>query len=105
MRSGFLTVPSVEARFGRLGAEFQQLLEGSGETQLGSWRLWIHFSSLPPASSQGQKPTLLEQLQEPGSWHANRSPDTNRDDQSLQFHACPGRLRQLQVLQDQILNF
>ena len=33
-----LEVPGLEARFGRLGAEFQQLLEGSGESQLGEWR-------------------------------------------------------------------
>ena len=100
-----LTVPSVEARFGRLGAEFQQLLEGSGETQLGSWRaLDPFFFPATTASSQGQKPTLLEQLQE----HLVHGTPTDlltrtEDDQSLQFHACPGRLRQLQVLRDQIL--
>ena len=100
-----LTVPSVEARFGRLGAEFQQLLEGSGETQLGSWRaLDPFFFPATTASSQGQEPTLLEQLQE----HLVHGTPTDlltrtEDDQSLQFHACPGRLRQLQVLRDQIL--
>jgi len=30
-----LEAPGLEARFGRLGAEFQQLLEGTGEAQLG----------------------------------------------------------------------
>ena len=34
-----LQVPGLEARFGRLGAEFQQLLEGSGEHQLGQWQI------------------------------------------------------------------
>ena len=37
-----LSVPGLEARFGRLGAEFQQLLEGTGESQLGQWQEgWI----------------------------------------------------------------
>ncbi|MFM7266386.1 MAG: exodeoxyribonuclease V subunit gamma, partial [Cyanobium sp.] len=33
-----LAAPPLEARFGRLGAEFQQLLEGTGEAQLGEER-------------------------------------------------------------------
>ena len=100
-----LSVPSVEARFGRLGAEFQQLLEGSGETQLGSWRtLDPFFFAATTAINGGRQPTLLEQLQE----HLIQGSDTStlaraKDDRSLQFHACPGRLRQLQVIRDQIL--
>ena len=100
-----LTVPSVEARFGRLGAEFQQLLEGSGETQLGSWRaLDPFFFPATTARTQGKAPTLLEQLQE-HLIHGTPTDGLSRaaDDRSLQFHACPGRLRQLQVLRDQIL--
>ncbi|MGC6483049.1 MAG: exodeoxyribonuclease V subunit gamma [Synechococcus sp.] len=100
-----LTVPSFEARFGRLGAEFQQLLEGSGETQLGGWRaLDPFFFPATVAQTQGVDPTLLEQLQE-HLIHGTQTDGLPRpdDDRSLQFHACPGRMRQLQVLRDQIL--
>ena len=105
-----LQVPGLEARFGRLGAEFQQLLEGSGEHQLGQWREGdLFLDAAQVARSQGRTPSLLEQLQQrlaggqgdggdadgPLAWHAG--------DRSLEFHACPGRLRQLQVVRDRIL--
>ncbi|MFM8976000.1 MAG: exodeoxyribonuclease V subunit gamma, partial [Vulcanococcus sp.] len=57
-----LEVPGLEARFGRLGAEFQQLLEASGETQPGDWD--DHDAFFLPASVAGERATLLEQLQE-----------------------------------------
>ncbi|MBU6354679.1 MAG: exodeoxyribonuclease V subunit gamma, partial [Cyanobacteria bacterium REEB498] len=60
-----LEVPGLEARFGRLGAEFQQLLEGSGEHQLGQWRegdLFLDVAQV--ARSQRRDPSLLEQLQQ-----------------------------------------
>ena len=100
-----LSVPGLEARFGRLGAEFQQLLEGSGDTQLGSvGEQDLFFLSTTAADHQGREPTLLEHLQE----HLIEGNDTSQlprlsDDRSLQWHACPGRLRQLQVIRDQLL--
>ena len=117
-----LTVPSLEARFGRLGAEFQQLLEGSGETQLGSWREGDAFL-LPAqmaAANEGRSATLLEQLQERlaiGDGAADDDAAGDHDptsspprpltrcagDTSLEFHACPGRLRQLQIVRDRLL--
>jgi len=105
-----LGVPSLEARFGRLGAEFQQLLEGSGETQLGESQqqdLFAAAATIAEAGTPSQDPrpaSLLEQLQQ-----ALVDPDQARPleraagDSSLEFHACPGRLRQVQILRDRLL--
>ncbi len=105
-----LGVPSLEARFGRLGAEFQQLLEGSGETQLGESQqrdLFAAAATIAAAGTPSQEPrpaSLLEQLQQ-----ALVEPDQGLPlgrppgDRSLEFHACPGRLRQVQILRDRLL--
>ncbi len=143
-----LEVPGLEARFGRLGAEFQQLLEASGETQPGTWEDYDAFflpASAPAARGQARvsrgpatgacarSATLLEQLQEllatgetppqeegtddaEGSGASGDQPAVSveeggplrrlrRDpaDSSLEFHACPGRLRQLQIVRDRLL--
>ena len=104
-----LDVPGLEARFGRLGAEFQQLLEGSGDNQLGEWREGdLFFAPASVAAEQGRAATLLEQLQEHlvrgSSDDAGAEPLERRDDDtSLEFHACPGRLRQLQIVRDRLL--
>jgi len=105
-----LEVPGLEARFGRLGAEFQQLLEGSGEHQLGQWREGdLFLDAAQVARSQGRDPSLLEQLQQrlaggQGDGGAGDGPlRWQAGDSSLEFHACPGRLRQLQVVRDRIL--
>ena len=143
-----LEVPGLEARFGRLGAEFQQLLEASGETQPGTWEDYDAFF-LPATAARGPVPgargrsaTLLEQLQErlatgetpagedetdeaepdgasggevadtgsaadaPADGAEGRSARPLRrapEDSSLEFHACPGRLRQLQIVRDRLL--
>ncbi len=100
-----LEVPGLEARFGRLGAEFQQLLEASGDTQLGHWHDQEAFV-LPAAARRngGQEPTLLEQLQERlASGDTDQPLRRAADDSSLEFHACPGRLRQLQIVRDRLL--
>ena len=100
-----LTVPRLEARYGRLGAEFQQLLEGTGVAQLGAWQEHDLFvGAATAAQHQDRSPTLLEQLQEqlvdpelrP---HLTLAPD----DHSLAFLACPGRLRQVQLVRDRVL--
>ena len=98
--------PPLEARFGRLGAEFQQLLEGTGEAQLSEEReesLFLRPTRLP---SQGQTaaPSLLHQLQE----HLLSEDLQPRlqlapGDPSLEFHACPGPLRQVQIVRDRVL--
>ncbi|MEI7952871.1 MAG: exodeoxyribonuclease V subunit gamma, partial [Synechococcaceae cyanobacterium ELA182] len=175
-----LQAPGLEARFGRLGGEFQQLLEGTGEAQLGRWEQGDLFqvpsslSSAVPgdepspsepepagaalaATAAGTNPTalptqasstaaaqstggaqatatgaesgavaddpttevaedpstpataappapLLHQLQaqliEPALVPAlRRAPG----DSSLEFHPCPGPLRQVQIVRDRLL--
>ncbi len=98
-----LAVPGLEARFGRLGAEFQQLLEASGDTQPGTWH--DHDAFLLPARAARDRPaTLLEQLQERLATGETDQPlERSPADSSLEFHACPGRLRQLQVVRDRLL--
>ena len=102
-----LSVPSLEGRFGRLGAEFQQLLEGTGESQLGQWQEGdLFFAPATVARHEQREPSLLEQLQEQlvcGEPEADQPLHRDPQDRSLEFHACPGRLRQLQVVRDQIL--
>ncbi|MBW0181190.1 MAG: exodeoxyribonuclease V subunit gamma [Vulcanococcus sp.] len=104
-----LEVPGLEARFGRLGAEFQQLLEGSGESQLGESREGdLFFAPAAVAADQGRPASLLEQLQErlasgQADGEAPEALQALPGDSSLEFHACPGRLRQLQVLRDRLL--
>ena len=104
-----LEVPGLEARFGRLGAEFQQLLEGSGESQLGEWREGdLFFAPAAVAAEQGRPASLLEQLQERlasgnADGEATEALQAPPGDSSLEFHACPGRLRQLEVLRDRLL--
>jgi exodeoxyribonuclease V gamma subunit len=97
-----LAVPGLEARFGRLGAEFQQLLEASGDTQPGDWD--AHDAFFLPASVAGERATLLEQLQERLATGETDQPLHHAPgDSSLEFHACPGRLRQLQIVRDRLL--
>ena len=104
-----LEVPGLEARFGRLGAEFQQLLEGSGENQLGQWREGdLFLAPAQVAAEQGRAPTLLEQLQQrlasgAADGEGGEALHSEPGDSSLEFHACPGRLRQLQVVRDRLL--
>jgi exodeoxyribonuclease V gamma subunit len=100
-----LEAPGLEARFGRLGAEFQQLLEGTGEAQLGESREADLFVLPTQAPGPGAPPPpLLLQLQ-----RQLADPDRNDrlqhdgDDHSLEFHACPGPLRQVQIVRDRLL--
>ncbi|MFM7651539.1 MAG: exodeoxyribonuclease V subunit gamma, partial [Vulcanococcus sp.] len=105
-----LDVPGLEARFGRLGAEFQQLLEASGDTQPGDWQDWDAFflpASIAANAADNRTPTLLEQLQERlatgGEGATGGALERSPGDSSLEFHACPGRLRQLQIVRDRLL--
>ncbi|MCT0206878.1 exodeoxyribonuclease V subunit gamma [Synechococcus sp. CS-1332] len=96
-----LKAPGLDARFGRLGGEFQQLLEGTGEAQLGEEQEKDLFFA--PASGTGPA-SLLAQLQEQLA-DASRIPllQVDPQDRSLEFHACPGRLRQVQIVRDRLL--
>ena len=56
--------PRTEAILGRMGAEFQQLLEGVGDVQLGERRDGDLFAApAAMAAAAGRSATLLEQLQ------------------------------------------
>jgi exodeoxyribonuclease V gamma subunit len=98
--------PPLEARFGRLGAEFQQLLEGTGESQLSEEReesLFLRPTRLA-SSSQNSAPSLLHQLQEHLlSEDLQPRLHLGQGDGSLEFHACPGPLRQVQIVRDRVL--
>lgn len=99
-----LQASGLEARFGRLGGEFQQLLEGSGESRQGHGSEKDLFVA-PAAAHRGPQPApLLHQLQQQLADPA-ALPRLQRatDDRSLEFHPCPGPLRQVQIVRDRIL--
>ena len=99
------TSPKLEAIFGRLGAEFQQLLEGSGDYQLGISRDEELFA-LPKEMSINrlQKPSILEQLQEKlVLQESSITLERSKTDASLKFIECPGFRRQVQIVRDQII--
>ncbi|MFO8237703.1 MAG: exodeoxyribonuclease V subunit gamma, partial [Prochlorococcaceae cyanobacterium] len=100
-----LEVPRLEARFGRLGAEFQQLLEGTGVAQLGQWQERdLFLGAATAAEDSGRNPSLLEQLQEQLVDPVQRPTlELRTGDHSLEFLACPGRLRQVQIVRDRLL--
>ncbi|MFN9644308.1 MAG: exodeoxyribonuclease V subunit gamma [Cyanobacteriota bacterium] len=96
--------PPLEARFGRLGAEFHQLLEGTGEAQLSEERVESLFVRPTRAGGAAPAPRLLWQVQE----HlldpvAQPTFQRLQGDHSLDFHACPGALRQVQIVRDRLL--
>ncbi len=100
-----LESPRLEASLGRMGSEFQQLLEGSGEYQLGEWQDRDLFAlPINIAKNNHQLPSLLEQLQQ-----QLISPEESiklrreEEDNSLIFIECPGQRRQVEVIRDYIL--
>ena len=99
--------PRLEANLGRMGAEFQQLLEGSGEYQLGEWHEKDLFA-MPAKIAENceRSPNLLEQLQE--SLLTNAPEKKLRravDDTSITFLSAPGKQRQVQIIRDQIIQW
>jgi exodeoxyribonuclease V gamma subunit len=100
-----LAVPRLEARFGRLGAEFQQLLEGTGANQLAQVEERdLFLGAATAAELASRSPTLLEQLQEQlVDPQLRPTLELLPGDHSLEFLACPGRLRQVQVVRDRVL--
>ncbi len=102
-----LKAPRLEANVGRLGAEFQQLLEGSGESQLGEWTEGDLFAA--PANmaiESGRIPSLLEQIQQQlVEENHNTKIKREKQDNSLLFIACPGQRREVQLVRDQIIQW
>ncbi len=99
--------PRLEAVLGRMGAEFQQLLEGSGEAQLGERREGDLFAdSLQIATAEKRQPTLLDQLQQQ-LVDAESILELTRSsgDESLLFQAAPGPWREVQLVRDRILQW
>ncbi len=99
-----LEASGMEARFGRLGGEFQQLLEGSGESELGQGQQKDLFVAAA-AGHRGEGPApLLHQLQQQLVDPAGHPQlQLAAVDSSLEFHRCPGPLRQVQIVRDRIL--
>ncbi len=104
-RQWLLESPRLEAFLGRMGAEFQQLLEGSGEYQLGDRNEEDIFSlTADIATNKGNKPNLLEQLQQELLSTKGESILTKeKSDKSLLFLKSPGKYRQVELIRDHIL--
>ena len=104
-RQWLLESPRLEAFLGRMGAEYQQLLEGSGEYQLGDRNEEDIFSlTADIATNKGNKPNLLEQLQqELLSTKSENILTKEKSDKSLLFLKSPGKYRQVEVIRDYIL--
>ena len=99
--------PRLEAILGRMGAEFQQLLEGAGEVQLGERQDGDLFAA-PVAMAQADErpPALLEQLQQQFvDSHAPAALQREDHDQSLLFQSAPGPWREVQLVRDRILQW
>ncbi len=103
----FLKSPRLEATFGRMGADFQQILEGTGESQLGVVKEGDLFAAPANISlSKNQEPTLLEQIQQNLVKSDSKTKfKRKKDDTSLLFLACPGPWREVQLVRDQILQW
>jgi exodeoxyribonuclease V gamma subunit len=99
--------PGLEARFGRMGAEFQQLLEGTGDAQLGTSQdsdLFFAPATVEQRHRPGRTASLLAQLQETlADPQRQTTLELGPGDHSLEFHPCPGRLRQVQIVRDRVL--
>lgn len=104
--SWLLESPRLEAMLGRMGAEFQLLLEGSGECQLGAWEQRDLFAApVSMAREQQQTPSLLAQVQQQLVEGSTPTLTLETNDHSLRFLASPGRWREVQLVRDQILQW
>ena len=104
--SWLLEAPRLEAMAGRMGAEFQLLLEGSGDCQLGERTDGDLFAApMTNALEANRRPSLLEQLQEQLVVAQDTDLQHQAGDESLRFLASPGRWREVQLVRDQILQW
>ena len=98
--------PRIESNLGKMGAEFQNLLEGSGENQLSEQREIDLFASPTSLGGNNKEPSLLEQIQENLIQHDQQIPLKRKlNDSSLVFYPCPGKWREVQVVRDQIIQW
>jgi len=102
----FMEAPGLEARFGRLGGEFQQLLEGTGESQLGQAQdKDLFFAAAHAYQGPGPVPLLAQLQQRLAQGDGAMALERPAGDSSLEFHPCPGLLRQVQIVRDRILQW
>tara|TARA_Y100001978_G_scaffold102487_1_gene91724 strand:- start:7675 stop:11004 length:3330 start_codon:yes stop_codon:yes gene_type:complete len=106
--SWLIEAPRLEGILGRMGAEFQLLLEGSGECLLGHWEQGDLFADPTRMGHQeSSQASLLEQMQrqlakcESDQDGFSLSPE----DHSLLFMGCAGPWREVQLVRDRILGW
>jgi exodeoxyribonuclease V gamma subunit len=99
--------PRFEAVLGRMGAEFQQLLEGSGEAQLGERREGDLFAGSLQIAAGGRASAHPARSASAAAGGCRQRPELERssDDQSLLFQAAPGPWREVQLVRDRILQW
>ena len=99
--------PRTEAILGRMGAEFQQLLEGVGDVQLGERRDGDLFAAPAAMAAAADRPaSLLEQLQQQLVDSTAPEPlQRSSSDASLLFQSAPGPWREVQLVRDRILQW
>ena len=101
-----LESPRLEAILGRMGAEFQLLLEGNGDCLLGQWDQGDLFAAPIQIAASHQRPaSLLEQVQQQLVDGSAPSLNLVEDDNSMRFLACAGPWREVQLIRDQILQW
>jgi len=101
-----MEAPGLEARFGRLGGEFQQLLEGTGESLLGQAEdRDLFFAAATSHPGPGPAPLLAQLQQRLAQGDGALALELSPGDSSLEFHPCPGLLRQVQIVRDRILQW
>lgn len=106
--SWLIEAPRLEGILGRMGAEFQLMLEGSGECLLGSWEQGDLFADpTMRREPEGSQASLLEQLQR--QLASGESDQTTlslmHGDHSLLFMGCAGPWREVQLVRDRILGW
>jgi len=98
--------PRLEGIMGRMGAEFQLLLEGSGECLLGSSDQDDLFADpVAMANSEGRDASLLEQLQCQLTRGEPHALSCQENDSSLLLMGCAGPWREVQLVRDRILRW
>ena len=101
-----IEAPKLEAILGRMGGEFQLLLEGSGDCLLSSTDQADLFADpVAMAASEGRQGSLLEQLQRQLASSEHLPLQHTSADRSLLFMGCAGPWREVQLVRDQILHW
>ncbi len=102
-----LNASRLEATLGKMGSEFEQLLEGTGEYQLGeSAEQDLFAMPVDIARNNNSKPSILEYLQQQLVINDEfLCRDRDPLDSSIQFIDCPGKRREVEIIRDQLLQW